>query len=297
VAYTAGDVIAPDLLLFFRSLGINLKQLYGSTETGFFVASQRNGAVRADSVGSVTDGVELKVAPNREILVRSSGLFKEYLGDPQATSDARSHDGWLHTGDAGYIGQDGQLRIIDRLKNIGALSDGSVFSPKAIENKLKFVPYIKEAVVIGDGRDKVCALIDIDGAVVGRWADKRVISYTGYADLASRDEVYDLIAESIGRLNAELEQDPELAACQVHRFAILQNEFSADDGHLTRTGKLRRDVIADRFKTLVDAMYAGQTVASVDGPSSEPGEGSAGSVDLKIRDARVSAPRQVRRAA
>ncbi len=291
VAFAAGDVVAPDLVLFFRALGINLKQLYGSTETGFFVATERGRAMQTDSVGQVADGVELKVTPNREVLVRSPGLFKEYLGDPQATSDALSHDGWLHTGDAGYIGEDGQLRIIDRVGNIGALSDGSVFSPKRIENKLKFIPYVRDAVVFGNSRDKVCALIDIDGAVVGRWADKRLVSYTGHADLASRDEVYDLVAASIGKLNGEFEKDPELASSQIQRFVILQSELNADDGLLTRTGKLRRSIAAERFRALIDAMYAGQSDVKIEGG----GEGDA--VHLKIRDIKAPARKQARRAA
>ena len=208
VAFTAGDAAAPALVTFFRALGINLKQLYGSTETGFFVAMQRDGQVKPDTVGPVADGVELKFTEQREILVRSPGLFKEYHRDPQKTAQARNADGWFHTGDAGYLGDDGHLRIIDRMKNIGALKDGSPFAPKLLENKLKFIPYIKEAVAFGDGRDKACALIDIDMAAVGRWADKRSISYTGHADLASQDEVYGLIADCIVNVNADLAQDP-----------------------------------------------------------------------------------------
>jgi len=292
VAFTTGDVVAPDLFLFFRSLGVNLKQLYGSTEAGFFIATQRNGSVQADSVGQAVDGVELRVAPSREILVRSSGLFSGYLGEPQATSDVLDPDGWLRTGDAGYVGPDGQIRIVDYVKNIGALSDGSTFSPKVIENRLKFIPYVKDAIVVGNGRDKVCALIDMDGAVVGRWADKRFISYTGHADLASRDEVYDLIAGAIGNLNGRLDEDPELAGSQIHRFTIVHGEFSADDGLLTRTGKLRRHVFAERFRALIDAMYAGRTEATI-----VVDEGNAPDVQLKIRDAKVSTQARARRAA
>jgi len=294
VAYAAGDAVAPDLLAFFRSLGINLKQLYGSTESGFFVAAQQNGTVKAESVGSAADGVELRVSPQGEVLVRSPGLFRQYLDDSQATSEALDSEGWFRTGDAGHLDPDGQLRIVDRLKNIGAFSDGSFFAPKAIENRLKFVPYIKEAVVFGNGRDRVCALIDIDGAVVGRWADKRVISYTGHADLAQRGEVYELIADSIARLNAELGRDPKLSRYQTHRFAILPSELSADDGLLTRTGKLRRNSIAERYKAVIDAMYGGQADVKFD----IPGGGPAGTfVDLKIHDVKTSGQGSVRRAA
>ena len=289
VAFTAGDAAAPALVTFFRALGINLKQLYGSTETGFFVAMQRDGQVKPDTVGPVADGVELKFTEQREILVRSPGLFKEYHRDPQKTAQARNADGWFHTGDAGYLGDDGHLRIIDRMKNIGALKDGSPFAPKLLENKLKFIPYIKEAVAFGDGRDKVCALIDIDMAAVGRWADKRSISYTGHADLASQDEVYGLIADCIVNVNADLAQEPALAKSQIHRFVILHRELSADDGVLTRTGKLRRGVIAERHRALVDAMYDGSTQVSVDV--------EGGHADIKIRDAKVVTSGQIRSAA
>ena len=289
VAFTAGDAAAPALVTFFRALGINLKQLYGSTETGFFVAMQRDGEVKPDTVGPVADGVELKFTEQREILVRSPGLFKEYHRDPQATAQARNAEGWFHTGDAGYLGDDGHLRIIDRMKYIGALKDGSAFAPKLLENRLKFIPYIKEAVAFGDGRDMVCALIDIDMAAVGRWADKRSISYTGHADLASQDEVYGLIADCIASVNADLVEETALAKSQIHRFVILHGELSADDGVLTRTGKLRRGVIAERHRAFVDAMYDGSRQVSVDV--------EGGQADIEIRDAKVVASGQIRSAA
>jgi long-chain acyl-CoA synthetase len=294
VAFTAGDAIAPALITFFRTLGINLKQLYGSTETGFFVAMQRDGQVKPDTVGPAADGVELKFTAQREILVRSPGLFREYHRDPETTAQARNAEGWFHTGDAGYLGDDGHLRIIDRMKHIGALNDGTPYAPKLIENKLKFVSYVKDAVVFGDGRDTVCALIDIDMAAVGRWADKRSISYTGHADLASQDQVYGLIADSIAGVNAELAQDTALAKSQIHRFLILHGELNADDGVLTRTGKLRRGVIAERYRALVDAMYGGHATVSVDIADSHAGTAST---DLKIRDAKVVARTQIRSAA
>jgi long-chain acyl-CoA synthetase len=288
VAFTAGDAVTPDLVSFYRALGINLKQLYGSTETGFFVAMQRDGQVKPDTVGPVADGVELKFTEQREILVRSPGLFKAYHRDPQTTTQARNADGWFHTGDAGYLGEDGHLRIIDRMKYVGALKDGTPFAPKPIENKLKFLPYIKEAVAFGDERDKVCALIDIDMAAVGRWADKRSISYTGHADLASQDEVYALIADCIAGINADLAREPVLAKSQVHRFLILHGELSPDDGVLTRTGKLRRGVIAERYRASVDAMYGGNAEVRVDV--------EGGHADIKIRDAKVVPHAQIRSA-
>ena len=286
VAYTAGDAIDPDLLMFFRALGINLKQLYGSTETGFFVAMQRD-AVKPDTVGAPLDGVELKLTPQREILVRSPGLFREYHADSEMTARAKNAEDWFHTGDAGYLDPDGQLRIIDRVDYVGALKDGSPFAPRVIENKLKFLPYIREAVVFGDGRDMVCALIDIEIAATSRWADGQVVSYTGHAELAAHEEVYTLIADCIARVNAQLASEPSLAQSQIHRFAILGKELSADDGALTRTGKLRRHVIAEQYRALVDAMYGGDADIRFGAETNE----------VKIRDTKVVAPAQTRRVA
>jgi len=286
VAYAAGDAVDPDLLMFFRAIGINLKQLYGSTETGFFVAMQRDGQVKPDTVGPAAQGVELKFTPQREILVRSPGLFKEYHRDPEATTRVKNAEGWFHTGDAGYMGEDGHLRIIDRLVNVGALSDGSLHSPKVIENKLKFLAYIKEAVVFGDGRDKVCVLVDIDGAAVGRWADRQNISYTGHADLASRHEVYELVAGCLAQVNAGLALEPVLARSQIHRFVILHKELDADDGVLTRTGKLRRGVIAERYRLLVEGMYEGRASVRLDDAT-----------ELKIGEAKTVSPALARSAA
>jgi long-chain acyl-CoA synthetase len=290
VAYTAGDAADPDLLMFFRALGINLKQLYGSTETGFFVALQRDGAVKPDTVGSPVDGVELKMTPQREILVRSPGLFREYHGDAARTAQARNAEGWFHTGDAGDLGPDGQLRIVDRMADVGALKDGTPFAPRLFESKLKFVPYVREAVAFGDGRNMVCALIDIEMAATSRWADRQNISYTGHADLASRDEVYALIADCIATVNAQLASDPALAPTQIQRFAILDKELSADDGVLTRTGKLRREAIGERYRALVDAMYDGRTDIRVESGSGEE------AANMKIRDTNVAST-QTRRAA
>jgi long-chain acyl-CoA synthetase len=272
VAFTGGDAVDPGLMTFFRSIGINLKQIYGSTETAFIVAMQRDGEVRPDTVGKVAEGVEVRISPRHEILVRSPGLFQAYHGDPDATRRAVNGEGWFHTGDAGALGEDGQLRIIDRLVNVGALSDGSMHAPRVIENRLKFYPYIREAVAFGHGRDRVCVLVDIDAAAVGRWADRRGLTYTGHGDLAARDEVNGLIAECIGKVNAELALEPGLARSQIHRFLILAKELDADDGLLTRTGKLRRAAIAERYAPLVEALY-----------------GAAAHPELKIHDAKVYA--------
>lgn len=294
VAYAAGDAVGPQLQTYFRALGVNLKQLYGSTETGFIVALQRNGNVKPGAVGTAVDGVELKLTPEREILVRSPGLFKEYFGDQAATKSAVNADGWFHTGDAGYVGQDGELHIIDRMKNIGTLKNGSPFAPRAIENKLKFSSFIKEAIVFGNARDKVCALVDIDVSAVSRWADLQSITYTGYADLASREEVYDLISREISRVNAELASDPALAGCQVHRFAIIRKELNANDGLLTRTGKLRRHAIAEKYKALIDGMYEGSGEVHV---ADDSAHADAAISNIKISDATVSATAQSRKAA
>jgi long-chain acyl-CoA synthetase len=286
VAYTAGEAIGPDLFKFYRSLGINLKQLYGSTETAVFVCIQPDGQVKPDTVGPAVPGVELKFTPERELLIRSPGLFKEYYKNPQATSEVKDAEGWYHTGDAGYFDPDGHLKIIDRVKDVGQLADGTLFAPKYLENKLKFFPYIREAVAFGHGRDRVCVFINFDIDAVANWAEKRNMPYTGYTDLASRDEVYDLVRECIERVNADLAQDPELANSQIHRFLILHKELDADDGELTRTRKVRRRHIAERYEPLVSALYDGSTTVHVEAQVKyEDGRSGTFSSDLKIQDA------------
>jgi long-chain acyl-CoA synthetase len=297
VAYAAGEAIGPELLMFFRSIGINLKQLYGSTESGGFVAMQRDGAVRPDSVGPAIEGVELKITADREVLVRSRGLFKEYHRDPAATTQS-TNDGWYRTGDAGVLGEDGHLRIIDRLQDVGALSDGTLYAPRLLENKLRYSPYVKEAVAFGDGRDAVCMLIDIDPATVGHWADKRGISYTGHADLASRSEVYGLIAACITQTNAELAGDAALARCQTHRFVILPKGLDADDGVLTRLRKLRRGVIAELYRPLVDALYDGRASVQFDAETAYgDGRSARVSAEVPVGEVRVHVGAAAQRAA
>jgi long-chain acyl-CoA synthetase len=298
VAYTAGEAIGPDLFKFYRSLGINLKQLYGSTETSVFVCIQPDGQVKPDTVGPAVPGVELKFTPQRELLIRSPGLFKEYYKNPQATAEAKDAEGWFHTGDAGYVDQDGHLKIIDRVKDVGRLADGTLFAPKYLENKLKFFPYIREAVCFGHARDKVCAFINFDIDAVANWAEKRNMPYSGYTDLASRDEVYDLVRECIERVNADLAQDPELANSQIHRFLILHKELDADDGELTRTRKVRRGHIAERYAPLVQALYDGRQSVHVEAQVKyEDGRTGTFSADLKIRDARTFAAAATKKAA
>jgi long-chain acyl-CoA synthetase len=298
VAYTAGEAIGADLLMFFRSIGINLKQLYGSTETSVFVCVQPDGKVKPDTVGPAVKGVELKFTPQRELLIRSPGLFSEYHQNPDATRAAKDAEGWFYTGDAGYVGDDGHLRIIDRIKDVGALTDGTLFAPKYLENKLKFFPYVKEAVAFGDGRDRACMFVNIDLAAVGNWADRRNIAYTGYADLAARAEVITLIADCLAQVNADLAQEPTLAASQIHRFLILHKELDSDDGELTRTRKVRRGFIGERYQTLVDALYDGRSSVRIDAQVRyEDGRVGNISADLAIRDAKTFAPAQLKKVA
>ena len=298
VGYTAGEAIGPDLFKFYRSIGINLKQLYGSTETAVFVCIQPDGQVKPDTVGPAVRGVELKFTPERELLIRSPGLFKEYYRNAQATSEAKDAEGWFHTGDAGFVDPDGHLKIIDRVKDVGALADGTLFAPKYLENKLKFFPHIREAVCFGDRRDRVCTFINIDPDAVGNWAEKRNMPYSGYTDLASRDEVYELVRECIERVNADLAGEPEIANSQIHRFLILHKELDADDGELTRTRKVRRRFVGEKYDSLVAALYSASRSVHVEAQIKyEDGRSGTYSADLKIRDAKVFAPAAGKRAA
>ena len=256
VAYTGGEAIGPDLFNFYRSMGVNLKQLYGMTETCVTVCMQKSGDVKLGTVGAPMPGVEVRLAENGEVLVRSPGMMKEYHGQPEATKSVIDAEGFFLTGDAGFFDTDGHLIIIDRAKDVGRLLDGSLFAPKYIENKLKFFPYIKEAVAFGDHRAQVTAMINIDVAALGDWAERRNLGYSGYADLAAKPEVYALIAECIGKVNADLAADPKLATSQISRFVILHKELDADDGELTRTRKVRRNIIAEKYAVIVEALFS-----------------------------------------
>jgi long-chain acyl-CoA synthetase len=289
VAYTAGEAIGPDLFLFYRSIGINLKQLYGSTETSVFVCVQANGQVRNDTVGPPCDGVEIRVDDNGEIQLRSPGLFSGYYLNPKATAESYTEDGWFHTGDAGYLDADGQLKIIDRAKDVGHLSDGSLFAPKYIENKLKFFPFIKEAVAFGADRDEVCAFINIDLEAVGNWAERRGLPYAGYTDLAGKSQVYDLIRDCVEQVNRDLAADPKLAASQVVRFLILHKELDPDDDELTRTRKVRRAFIAQKYAVLIEALFAGRESQFVETEVKfEDGRTGRVAADLRIEPAAVA---------
>ena len=264
LAYTAGEAIGPDLFIFYRSLGINLKQLYGSTETAVWVCVQPDGQVRADTVGKPVEGVEVRVIDNGEILVRSPGLLREYYKNPRATAEVKDDAGWYRTGDAGYFDQEGHLRIIDRAKDVGQLADGSLFAPKYLENKLKFFPYIKEAVAFGQGKSEVCCFVNIDFEACGNWAERRNLPYAGYYDLACKPEIVELIRGCVDQTNADLAQDPKLASSQISRFLILHKELDPDDDELTRTRKVRRGFIAQKYAVLVEAMFAGKDAQYVE---------------------------------
>jgi long-chain acyl-CoA synthetase len=291
VAYTAGEAIGPDLFTFYRSIGVNLKQLYGSTETAVFVCMQPDNQVHADTVGIPCRDVEIKLTDSGEILVRSPGLLKEYYKNPQATAEVKDAEGWYHTGDAGFMNAHGHLKIIDRAKDVGRLADGSMFAPKYIENKLKFFPHVKEAVAVGDRREMACVMINIDFDAVGNWAEKRNLPYAGYTDLAQKPEVYALVKDCIEKVNADLATDEKLAGSQIHRFLVLHKELDADDGELTRTNKVRRGYIAEKYQVLLDALYGGKTEQYIETQVKfEDGRTGSVSATLKIMDASTYAP-------
>ena len=289
VVYTAGEAIGPDLFSFYRSIGINMKQLYGSTETAVFVCMQPGHEARADTVGTPCEDVEIRLADDGEILVKSPGLFKGYYKNPTATAEVLTADGWYHTSDAGFIDGHGHLKIIDRVKDVGrikgGLHDGAMFAPKYVENKLKFFPHIKEVVAYGDGREKVCAFINVDFDAVGNWAERRNLPYAGYTDLAQKPEVYQLIKECVEKVNADLSADTLLAGSQVSRFLVLHKELDADDGELTRTNKVRRGFIAEKYQPLIDALYNGNTEQFIETVVKfEDGRSGSVSATLKIGD-------------
>ena len=300
VAYTAGEAIGPDLFTFYRSIGINLKQLYGSTETAVFVCLQPDHEAKADTVGVPIDGVQIRVAENGEILVKSPGLLKEYYKNPAATAEVLTAEGWYHTGDAGFLDAGGHLKIIDRAKDVGRIqggaNDGAMFAPKYVENKLKFFPYIKEAVAFGDGRAKVCAFINIDMEAVGNWAEKRNLPYGGYTDLAGKPEVRELVRECVEKVNVDLAADERLAGSQISRFLILHKELDADDGELTRTRKVRRGYIGEKYQVLVDALYAGKAEQFIE-TAVKFEDGRSGSVSATLKLVEVKTLPAVKRAA
>jgi long-chain acyl-CoA synthetase len=298
VAYTAGEAIGPDLFVFYRSLGINLKQLYGSTETSVMVCVQPDGQVHPDTVGPPMAVVEVRVLDGGEIVLRCPGLFQSYYKNEAATREAKDAQGWFHTGDAGFFDAAGHLKIIDRAKDVGKLADGTLFAPKYLENKLKFFPHVKEAVAFGHGKAHATAILNIDMQAVGDWAERRGIPYSGYTDLAAKPQVAQLICECVEKVNADLARDPKLAGSQIHRFAILHKELDADDGELTRTRKVRRGYIAEKYAAIVEALDEGAARCVIDAQVRfEDGRTGQVRAELALHDARTFSPESVRRVA
>ena len=286
LAYTAGEAIGPEIFEFFRSLGINIKQLYGQTEASVFICAQPDGQVKADTVGTAYPGVELRLTDNNEVYYRSPGVFHSYYKNPESTADTKDAEGWVATGDAGFFDDDGHLKIIDRAKDVGRMTDGTMFAPKYIENKLKFFPFIKEAVTFGDGKNYASAFICIDIEAVGNWAERRNLAYSGYTDLSARDEVYDLLQECVESVNADLARDEKLSGSQIKRYMLLHKELDADDGELTRTRKVRRRIIAEKYAVLITALDdPQQTHCEIDSQMTFE-DGRIGNVhaDLQIRE-------------
>ena len=289
LAYTGGVAIGPDIFVFYRSLGINLKQLYGSTEASVFITMQRNGEVRPDTSGKAALDVELKIADSGEIMFRGPGAFQGYHKNEEATRETKTEDGWVLTGDAGFMDDDNDLHIIDRANDVGKLTNNDMFAPNFIENKLKFFPHIREAVTFGDGRDYVTSFINIDLESVGNWAERQNLTYSGYTDLAGQDTVSELIQECVEKVNADLAQDEKLRSSQIKRFLILHKELDADDGELTRTRKVRRNVVMDRYGDLIDALYSDASHCEVEAQVTfEDGRSGTIRADLQIRDARTT---------
>jgi long-chain acyl-CoA synthetase len=258
VVYTGGAPLGADTFRFFRAVGVNLKQAYGATELSGLCAVQPDGQVDPDTVGKMIPGSEVIIDDNGEVLVRSPGVFQGYFKQPDTTAEALTPDGMLRTGDAGFIDRRGHLVIVDRAGDVGKLADGSVLAPQFLENKLKFSPYIGEAVVFGDGRPFVAAMVAIDPATVGNWGERNNLAYTSFQDLAARPEVRGLIRDEIRKCNAGV---PE--AIRIRRFLILNKEFDADDDEITRTRKIRRRFVAEKYAAIVEAFYSGAAEVEV----------------------------------
>jgi long-chain acyl-CoA synthetase len=288
-AYTAGEAIGPELFSFYRSLGMNLKQLYGQTEAFLYVTAQPDGQIRADTVGPATPNVEIRIDDTTgEVLYRSPGQFIGYFKDPEKTAETMTGDGYVKTGDAGFFDATGHLKIIDRAKDVGKLRDGRLFAPKYIENKLKFFPNIREVVAFGQDQEYVTCFINIDLTAVSNWAERNNVSYAGYQELASHTEVAKIIAGHVDEVNRSLAAEPMMAGGQIRRFLILHKELDADDGELTRTQKVRRGFIAERYQPLVEALYGGMARQSISTEVTfEDGRKGTISATVPIHDART----------
>lgn len=257
VGYTAGEAIGPELFSFYRSIGINLKQLYGMTEASVYITLQPDGEVYSDTVGKPGPGIEIRIADSGEVMFKSPGVFLKYFKNDAATKETKTADGWVHTGDAGFFDQRGHLKIIDRAKDVGRLNNGALFAPKYLENRIKFYPEIREAVAFGQGHDYVTMFLNIDLTSVGNWAERNSVSYASYQELAAHPQVYEIVRKRVNELNKALSEEPQMAAAQIKRFLILHKELEADDGELTRTQKVRRSFIAERYAQLIAALYDG----------------------------------------
>jgi long-chain acyl-CoA synthetase len=291
IAYTAGEAIGPDLFVFYRSLGINLKQLYGMTESSVFLCIQKDGEVKPDTVGPPVEGVEIRIAEDGEVLFKSPGAFQSYYKNPEATAETKRADGWVHTGDSGFFDANGHLKIIDRAKDVGRLENGSLFAPKYLENKLKFFSWIKEAVVFGNGRPFVAAFLNLDLEAVGDWAGRRNLAYASYQELAAQNAVYDLLQGCVEQVNHDLAAEQAIAGAQIRRFLILYKELDADDGELTRTRKVRRRIIAARYQPLIEALYSGRQTGHIETEITfEDGRKGRMKAELMIRDVPTSLP-------
>jgi long-chain acyl-CoA synthetase len=293
IAYTAGEAIGPEIFRYYRALGVNLKQLYGQTEASVYITAQPDGEIYADSVGKASPDVELKIADSGEVLFRSPGVFVGYYKESEKTAEVRTTDGWVHTGDAGFFDtKTGHLKIVDRLKDVGRLAGGTLFAPKYIENKLKFYPNIREAVAVGDGRDFVAVMVNIDLTAVSSWAERNNVVYGSYQELAGHPRVYDMIAEHIGEVNRSLSEEEAMAGAQIRRFLVLHKELDADDGELTRTQKIRRGFITERYAPLVEALYGGANTAEISTHVTfEDGRKGVIAARVAIRDMPVAASR------
>ena len=264
VAYTAGEAVGPDLFAFYRSIGLNLKQLYGQTEAFLYLTAQPDGEIYSDTVGPACPNVDIRISETGEVMFKSPGMFSGYFKDDAKTAEVMTPDGYVKTGDAGFFDEKtGHLKIIDRAKDVGKLNDGTLFPPKYIENKLKFFPNIREAVAYGDKQDFVAVMLNIDLTAVGSWAERNNVVYGSYQELAGHPLVYDMIAAHVADVNRSLAQDKMMVGAQIKRFLILHKELDADDGELTRTQKVRRGFIADRYGPLVKALYDGSKEADI----------------------------------
>ena len=292
VAYTAGEAIGPDIFRFYRALGVNLKQLYGQTEASVYITNQPDAEIDPETVGKPLEGIEVRIDPSGEVLYRSPGVFKEYYKNPEATAAAKTPDGWVHSGDAGFFDEHSHLKIIDRAKDVGRLRDSTLFPPKYIENKLKFYANIKEAVAFGDGRDYVACFINIDLVAVGSWAERHNVVYGSYQELAAHPDVYRMIESHVDEVNRDLSREERVAGCQIRRFLILHKELDADDGEVTRTNKVRRSFVAERYGALIEALYDPSKTRQHIRTEVTFEDGRKGDIaaDIEIRDVATYAP-------